>query len=135
MLFRSQDIGGNRFVQSGQNSMIGNCGTLTSNLANNCIMAAPSFTNGNVPANEWISRRIIAANISAYKDFPIKERVQAQIRFDFFNPFKWFNWGPPSTALANSNPIIFGTPGLNGESGASTEGGPPIMNLSLRVKF
>jgi hypothetical protein len=130
-----QDIGTNRFVQSGQNSLIGNCGTLVSNVGNNCIVAAPSFTNGNIPANEWISQRIIAANMSAYKNIPIKERVQAQIRFDFFNPLKWFNWGPPSTALANANPAIFGTPGLNGESSASTEGGPPIMNLSFRVRF
>ena len=130
-----QDIGTNRFVQSGQNSLIGNCGTLVSNVGNACIIAAPSFTNGNLPQNEWISQRIIAANISTYKNFRIKERLTAQIRFDFFNPFKWFNWGPPSTALSNSNPAIFGTPGLNAESSASTEGGPPIMNLSFRVRF
>jgi hypothetical protein len=122
-------------VQSGQNNMIGNCGALVSNVGNQCIVAAPSFTNGNLPANEWISQRIIAANMSAYKNLRIKERVQAQVRFDFYNPFKWFNWGPPNTSLANANPRIFGTPGLNGESPASTEGGPPIMNLSFRVRF
>ena len=53
-------------------------------MRDNCIVAdAVISLNGNLPANEWISQRIIAANMSAYKNIPIKERVQAQIRFDF----------------------------------------------------
>ena len=38
-------------------------------------------------------QRIIGANASIYKEFTIKERVKAQIRMDYYNPFKWFNWG------------------------------------------
>ena len=130
-----QNIGTNRDVQTAQNPLVTNCGPLISNVGNKCIQVAPSFTNGNLPANEFQPQRIIGANASMYKNFPIKERVQAQIRFDYYNPFKWYNWGPPSLALSNSNPLIFGTPGTTGESNSSTEGGPPTMNLSFRVHF
>ena len=133
-----QDLGTNRLVQTAQNAMITNCGALVSNVGNSCIMAAPSFTNGNLPQNEFIPQRIIGANLSAYKNVAITERVQAQVRFDFFNPFKWYNWNGGTTmnlALSNSNPLIFATPGTNGESNSSTEGGPPTMNLSFRVHF
>jgi len=64
-------------------------GTTQGNL---CETVAPSFQNGKPARNEWIEQRIIGANASMYKDFPIKERFRAQIRFDYFNPFKWFNW-------------------------------------------
>ena len=94
-----QDIGTNRFVQNAQNPLVTNCGVapiMQSNGAtwgNLCEVVAPSFTRGNMPSNFWIEQRIIAGNASIYKDFPIKERVKAQLRFDYYNPFKWFNWG------------------------------------------
>jgi hypothetical protein len=130
-----QNIGTNRDVQTAQNPLVTNCGPVIPNVGNRCIQVAPSFTNGNLPANEFAAQRIIGANLSMYKNFPIKERVQAQIRFDYFNPFKWYNWGSPSLALSATNPLIFGTPGTTGESNSSTEGGPPTMNLSFRVHF
>lgn len=129
-----QDIGTNRFVQSGQNPLVTNCGAPITNYGNNCVVVAPSFTNGNMPANMWIPQRIIAANASMYKDFPIKERVKAQIRLDYFNPFKWFNWNALNTTMSQTNPAIFATPGLN-DFGDSTEGGPSEMQLSFRIRF
>lgn len=129
-----QDIGNNRFVQSGQNPLVTNCGAPIVNWGNNCVVVAPSFTNGNMPANMWSPQRIIAANASMYKDFPIKERVKAQIRLDYFNPFKWFNWSQLNTTMAQNNPAIFATPGLN-DFGDSTAGGPAQMQLSFRIKF
>ena len=41
-----QDLGGNRFVQAGQNPLITNCGTAIINVGNDCVRVAPSFTNG-----------------------------------------------------------------------------------------
>jgi hypothetical protein len=135
-----QNIGTNRFVQADQNPIVTNCGTtpiIESNGAtwgNNCEVVAPSFTNGNEPTNEWIEQRIIGANASMFKNFPIKERVQAQVRLDYFNPFKWFNWSAVNTTMTQTNPAIFMTPGLN-DNADSTEGGPSEMQLSFRVRF
>jgi hypothetical protein len=36
--------------------------------------------------------------------------------------------------MAQSNPAIFATPGLN-DFGDSTEGGPSEMQLSFRIRF
>jgi len=135
-----QDIGTNRFVQTAQNPISTNCGVtpiIESNGAtwgNNCEVVAPSFTNGNLPGNEWIEQRIIGANLSMYKNFTIKERFKAQIRLDYLNPFKWFNWSAVNTSMSQTSPATFMTPGLN-DSGDSTEGGPSEMLLSFRVKF
>ncbi len=135
-----QNIGNNRFVQTAQNPIVTNCGTTPIILGNgatwgnNCTVVAPSFTNGNLPVNEWSSERIIGANASMFKDFTIKDRFKAEIRLDSQNPFKWANWTNFTTTMAQTNPATFMTPGLN-TFGDSTEGGPPEMLLSFRVKF
>ena len=98
-----QDIGTNRFVQTAQNPLVTNCGTAPiiqpngATWGNECVVVAPSFTRGNMPNNFWLPQRIIGANASIYKDFTIKERVKAQLRFDYYNPFKWFNWSTLNT--------------------------------------
>mgnify|MGYP001047062146 CR=1 FL=1 len=130
-----QDLGTNRFVQSGHNPLITNCGTAIPNVGNDCVHVAPSFTNGNMPANMWTAQRIIDANFSAYKDFPIKERFKAQIRLDFFNPFKWYNWNTVETTMAQNNPRLFGTVSGVVDFADSVKGGPPEMQLSFRVNF
>ena len=38
-------------------------------------------------------RSVESAPVSVRKEFPLKERMRLQIRFDFQNPFKWYNWG------------------------------------------
>ena len=136
-----QDIGTNRFVQNAQNPLVTNCGTapiLQPNGAtwgNQCEVVAPSFTRGNMPNNFFIAQRIIGANTSIYKDFTIRERVKAQLRMDYYNPFKWFNWSQPmTTTMTQTNPAAFMTPGLN-DFGDSTEGGPSQIHISFRVKF
>jgi hypothetical protein len=130
-----QDIGNNRFVASGHNPLITNCGAAINNWGNECVVVAPSFTNGNMPGNMWSPQRVIAANASMYKDFTIKERFKAQIRLDFMNPFKWFNWSNPNTAMAQTTPYLFGTISDLGDFADSTQGGPPFMQLSFRVNF
>ncbi|MCX6631702.1 MAG: hypothetical protein NTW28_29175, partial [Candidatus Solibacter sp.] len=135
-----QDIGPNRFVQTAQNPLVTNCGTapiLQPNGAtwgNQCVVVAPSFARGNMPSNFFRMQRIIGANASIYKQFPIKERVKAEIRMDYYNPFKWFNWGNAVTTMTQNNPAIFFTPGL-ADFGDSTEGGPSQIHISFRVRF
>ena len=136
-----QDIGTNRFVQNAQNPLVTNCGTSPiiqpngATWGNLCEVVAPSFTRGNMPNNFFIAQRIIGANASIYKEFALKERVRAQIRMDYYNPFKWFNWSQPmTTTMTQTNPAAFMTPGLN-DFGDSTEGGPSQIHLSFRIKF
>jgi len=135
-----QDIGTNRFVQTGQNPIVTNCGTTPILLANgatwgnNCEVIAPSFQLGNLPGNEWISQRIIGANASIFKDIPIKERMKAQVRLDYLNPFKWYNWTGPTTTMTQTSPATFMTPGTS-DIADSQEGGPPEMLLSFRLHF
>jgi hypothetical protein len=135
-----QDLGTNRFAPNGRNPLVTNCGTtptLQPNGAtwgNLCEVVAPSFTRGNMPSNFFIAQRIIGANTSIYKDFMIKDRLKAQIRMDFYNPFKWFNWSQPMvTTMTQTNPLSFMTP--TSDFGDSTEGGPSQIHLSFRVKF
>jgi len=130
-----QDIGNNRFVASGHNPLITNCGAAVNNWGNECVVVAPSFTNGNMPGNVWSPQRVIAANASMFKDFVIKERFKAQIRLDFMNPFKWFNWDNPQTAMAQTTPYLFGTITSLTDFADSTQGGPPFLQLSFRVNF
>ena len=138
-----QDIGTARFSQATQNPIVTNCGVtpifeLPNNAGptwgNQCEVVAPSFVNGNMPGNEWIEQRIIGSNASMYKDFRIKERFKAQLRLDYFTPFKWFNWSQVNTTMTQTSPATFMTPGLN-DNGDSTEGGPSEMQLSFRVRF
>jgi hypothetical protein len=135
-----QDIGKDRFNTLNQNPLVTNCGTTPilqpngSTWGNNCLVVAPSFTRGNLPSNFWIQQRIIAGNASIYKDFTIKERFKAQLRMDYYNPFKWFNWGSVGTTMNQSTPQTFMTPGAN-DFGDSTEGGPSQIHISFRVKF
>jgi hypothetical protein len=136
-----QDIGTNRWSQGTENPTVTNCG-LTPILQPNgatwgnlCEVVAPSFTRGNEGSNFWTQQRFIGANTSIYKDFTIHEKYKAQVRMDYYNPFKWFNWnGANTTMTQGQNPTTFMAPG-NSDTGDSQEGGPAQIHISFRVHF
>jgi len=81
---------------------------------------------------------VIAASMSAAKEVPITEKLRFQFRFDFQNPFKWYNWSSPSTSLAvnsASNAKSFGTFAPGSELTTAAYGGLPLMNLTLALKW
>jgi hypothetical protein len=127
-----QDIGNDRWNQANQNSLIA-CGTATK-LGNDCMTYSGSYERGNAGRNVWNRQRVIAANMSASKEIPIKERARVQFRFDFQNPFKWYNWTAPNTNLDINNPQFFGKMPADEARGAHY-GGQPLMNLTLAVKW
>jgi hypothetical protein len=134
-----QDLGGDRFNQANQNSMI-DCGDVTVGWGNACFSYVPSFSRGTNGSNLWNNQRIIAHSLAASKEVPIKERITLQLRLDFQNPFKWYNWGGPNTNLnvqSLANAKLFGTNSGGGESGTGTAGygGTPLMNLTLAFKW
>ena len=132
-----QDLGNDRFVQNNQNSMI-DCGAVVVGWGNSCFTYIPSFQRGNNGVNLYDAQRIIVANMSASKEIPIKERLKFQFRFDFQNPFKWYNLAQPSTSLNMSsinNAKGFGTTAVGSEATAGATGGVPVMHITLALKW
>lgn len=136
-----QDIGTNRWQQATTNQLVENCGSQPilqpdgSTFGNLCVAVAPSFTNGNMVDRWWRPQRIIGANTSIYKEFPVRgDRLKAQIRMDYYNPFKWFNWGTLTTTMNQTTPTTFMKTAI-GDFNDSTEGGPSQIHLSFRVIF
>jgi hypothetical protein len=124
-----QDLGGDRFNTANQNSM-----WTADSLG---VMSYPAaFTFGNGGRNVVNSQRIIAASGSLQKEIQLKERLKFQIRGDYQNPFKWYNWGttPNATFTTNANNAKnnFGKPGQGGES-TTNNGGTVMMNLTLTL--
>jgi hypothetical protein len=132
-----QDLGGDRFTQNNQNSMI-SCGTAVVGWGNDCFTYIPSFSRGTNGRNLWDRQRIIVANMSASKEIPIKERLKFEFRFDFQNPFKWYNWAAPNTTLSMANLAntrSFGTTAPGSEATAATTGGVPLIDLTLAFRW
>lgn len=134
-----QDLGGDRFTQNNQNSMI-DCGAVQVGWGNDCATYVPSFSRGTAGSNMWSAQRMIAASLAASKEITLGEPLKLAIRLDFQNPFHWFNWGAPSTTLnvqSLANSKSFGTNSFGGETGTGTAGygGTPLMNLTLALRW
>lgn len=125
------DIGADRWNTANQNSMI-SCGKATAT-GNDCFTYTPSYSIGTNGKYLWDKQRIISANISASKEVPIKERLRFEFRWDFQNPFHWYNWNGPNTTLDLRNPQYFGS--VSGEMSTANEGGQPMMHLTLAFKW
>ena len=74
--------------------------------------------------------------------FPLKERMRLQIRFDFQNPFKWYNWGNMNTTVDLKNVVagtttptsanLFGKIPSGNEATSVADGGVPMMNATIK---
>lgn len=122
------DIGGDRFVQANQNSLIQSM---------NVFMYPDAFTVGNVGRNTFDRQRFIDAQFSASKEWTIKERATATFRFDFQNPFKWYNLSAPNTAVNFTNPQTFGkvSTDTSQEGTTANAGGQGLMNITVSFRF
>jgi hypothetical protein len=134
-----QDIGGDRFTQSNQNRMIG---TADSAFPMDTYFILPAaYTQGNMGQRTMDNQRFIAATFSASKEVKIKERYTIQFRYDFQNPFKWYNLASPSTTVnmtnINKTGDTFGKVNstASGESSTAGNGGVPIQNLTLAFRW
>jgi hypothetical protein len=136
-----QDLGANRFNSNWENS-VWQCGFDNSWVAqwgNSCMVEKQPFSLGNDGTDVAYVERIIAATASLGKIVPLKERLKLQLRLDYQNPFKWYNWGPPGASVniaASASSIFnkgFGVAG--GDAVTSTYGGDPLMNATIALKF
>jgi hypothetical protein len=123
-----QDIGGDRFVQANQNGMIQSMSYFT---------YPDAYTLGNVGRNTFDRQRFIDCQFSASKEWRFKERATATFRFDFQNPFKWYNLSAPNTTVNFTNPATFGkvSTSTSAEGTTANAGGQGLMNITLSFRF
>lgn len=88
------------------------------------IVAAPG-TFGNAPRNFLRGPGSVNFDVSAVKNFPIREKVRMQFRAEFFNAFNHANLGTP---FATAN-----TPARMGRIESASA--PRIIQLALKLAF
>ncbi len=131
-----QDLGTNRFNQGFQNSTINGLQDF----------AYPGqYQFGNAGKNTFTTQRGIGFSFSARKQWRLAEHVNMQFRFDFQNPFKWYNWGNMNTTVdlknvtpgsyAETSSNLFGKVPSGNEATTVADGGTPMMNLTLKILF
>jgi hypothetical protein len=122
------DFGGDRFTRGNQNKMINSMSYFT---------YPDAYTMGNVGARTMDAQRFIDNQFSASKEFRIKERYTILFRYDFQNPFKWYNLSVPNTTVNFVNPAQFGTISTSTSDEATTAsgGGQPLQNITLAFRW
>jgi len=107
----------------------GGCGSVTTAVnPANC-----NFRVGNAGRNILTGPRLLWSQVSVQKNFRFNERWRAQLRWDFQNVLKTFNFTGPSTNVDFRNPLTFGK--LGDDPRTASFGGQPLMNLTLMVSF
>lgn len=91
------------------------------------------FQVGNAGRNILTGPRLVWAQISAQKNFKIRERFNAQLRWDFQNALKNYNFTGPGTTVDFRNPQTFGK--LRDDPRTASLGGQPLMNITVAVQF
>ncbi|HET8547272.1 MAG TPA: TonB-dependent receptor, partial [Bryobacteraceae bacterium] len=139
------DVGPDRFntgnsysVFAGSNNGLvnfalpGGCGTVTPIPAGS-DRARCDFRVGNAGRNIATGLPLRWTQASAQKNFAIKERYRAQLRWDMQNVFKTYNFNTPATTVDFRNPQNFGK--VSGDPTTASLGGQPLMNLTLMFQF
>ena len=117
------DVGGDRFNQANRNPIIDI----------NHFAYPAAFTPGNAGRNILTGTRLLWSQVSAKKNWTIKERVGIQLRWDFQNPFHNYNWNAPSSTVDFTQPKLFGK--LTADQRTASVGGQALMNLTLQVTW
>jgi hypothetical protein len=132
-----QNLGTNRFNEGFQNPTINGLQDF----------AYPgNYQFGDAGKGTFYLPRQIGASFSAYKEFVLKERLRLQLRLDFQNPFKWYNWATGINTTVDLKNIVAGTTmetsgnlfgKVNSGSEATTaaDGGTPMMNATIRLRW
>ncbi|MEZ5352531.1 MAG: TonB-dependent receptor [Bryobacteraceae bacterium] len=99
----------------------------------NAFAYPAAFTVGNSGRNILTGPRLVWAQVSAQKNFRVTEKLNAQLRWDFQNALKTYNFGGPSTTVDFRNPLTFGK--LGADPRTASLGGQPLMNLTVMLQF
>lgn len=91
------------------------------------------FEIGNAGRGILTGPPLVWSQVSAQKNFRIGERLNAQIRWDFQNALKTYNFTGPTTTVDFRNPRTFGK--LTDDPRTASLGGQPLMNLTVMLQF
>ncbi len=139
------DLGGNRFTTATINSVFSgdNNGLANFSYPGGCPAVIPAgfdrtkcdFKVGTSGRNIIDGLPLRWTQVSAQKNFVIKEKYRAQLRWDMQNVFKRYNFNPPTTNvdLRTANIAQFGK--VSSDPTTASLGGQPLMNLTLMVQF
>ncbi len=122
------DLGPDRWTRANQNKLIESM---------DYFRYPAAYGYGNVGRNTMDRQRFIDHNFSASKEWRVSERIRIQLRYDFQNPFHWYNLGPPDTTVNFTDPRIFGTilPSTGNEGTTASGGGQPLQNITLAIRW
>jgi len=115
------DLGTDRFTKANMNPIIDI----------NYFAYPAAFTAGNAGRNIVTGTRLLWSQVSAQKNIQISEKVRFQIRWDFQNALKTFNFNPPDTTVNFNTPKEFGK--VTSDPRTASLGGQPLMNLTLAL--
>jgi hypothetical protein len=101
---------------------------------NPCALGIPSGAFGNLGRNVYRGPSVFNTDLSMFKNFPVRERMNLQLRFEAFNVFNIQNYDVPATLTINSNAtqIAAGAGRVNGLAQGTT---PRQMQFGLRFVF
>ena len=105
------DIGPNRFPFSAQNRYL--------NI--NGFAYPASYTIGSLGRNTLQGPGLVWGQASLSKEWPIRERLRFNLRFDVNNVYKYHNFFPPNSVYNAVDPSSFGT--LNSTRGSFSDVG------------
>ncbi len=117
------DLGPDRFNQQNSNPVV---------LIDHFAYPA-AFTPGNAGRNITTGTPLRWTQISLHKNVYIGERWRVQLRWDFQNAFKTYNFNTPTTTVDLQNPRTFGK--VTSDPRTASFGGQPLMNLTLQLSF
>ena len=110
----------------------GGCGQVTA-VPTGSNRANCDFRVGNAGRNILTGPRLLWSQVSVQKNFRIGERYNAQLRWDFQNALKTYNFTGPSTTVDFRNPLTFGK--LGDDPRTASLGGQPLMNITVMFQF
>lgn len=117
------DFGGDRFNTNNINPV----------MDINYFAYPATFTPGNLGRNVVTGLPMRWSTVSAKKNFRVSERFNLQVRWDFQNALKTFNFQAPTTSVDLLNPRTFGK--VSADPLTSYFGGQPLMNLTLQLTW
>ncbi len=118
-----RDVGPDRFNTNNENAVISIDG-----------FAYPAaFTPGNAGRNIVTGLPLVWSTASAKKTFRFKERFGFQVRLDYNNILKTFNFDAPTTTVDFQNPKRFGK--ISSDQRTANWGGMPLMNLTAQFSW
>ena len=100
----------------------------------NAFAYPASFQVGQSGRNIQTSPGMIWHQASIAKEFPIRERLKARLRYDVNNPFKRYFFAAPNNVVNFSNPQPFGKITAN-QGSFSGLGGRLYQNIAVELEF